>query len=246
MIQISVNTQGSVNGRSSGSAAPIANLLQDWEHDSQLTKVDHAYSLLYKSRYVYNTSVPHHVVRIAWALALELPVSAYFSTLRHCLAYLPFQVRVPTASHPHCTPSILSLPHPHTHSHTLFLSLTHTPFACYFPLLSHCIAHGLPLLVLALQTAPRIIVDLPCVPVPCAIFVSMHHYSSSTHSMPISPLSFEAVKLLCPRRSLGHITPLSLHVPSFAISASVLLLSYLHIPCHLSHHLVPYGLGSLS
>src|SRR6266571_8862971 len=165
MIQISVNTQGSVNGRSSGSAAPIANLLQDWEHDSQLTEVDHAYSLLYKSRYVYNTSVLHYVVRIAWALALELPVSAYFSTLSHCLAYLPFQVRVPTSSHPHCTPSILSLLHPHTHSHTPFLSLTHTPFACYFPLLSHCIAHGLPLLVLALQTAPRIIVDLPCVPV---------------------------------------------------------------------------------
>src|SRR6266702_4014591 len=241
-LHTSVNTQGSVKV---AQAVP-QHLSQDWERDSQLTKVDHAYSLLYKSRYVYNTSVPHHVVRIARALALKLPVSTYFGTLGRCLAYLPFRVRVPTASHPRRTPSILSLPHPHTLSHTLFLSLTHTPFAHYFPLSSHCIAYGLPPLVLALQTAPRIIVDPPRVPVPCAIFVSMHRYSSSTHSTPISPLSFEAVKPLHPRRSLGHVTPFSLRALSFAISASVLLLSYLHIPRHSSRHLVPYGLGSLS
>ncbi len=35
----------------------LQHLSQDWERDSQLTEVDHAYSLLYKSRYVYNTSV---------------------------------------------------------------------------------------------------------------------------------------------------------------------------------------------
>ena len=192
------------------------------------------------------TSVPHHVVRIAQALAPELPVSTYFGTLGHCLAYLPFRVRVPMASHPCHTSSILSLPHPHTLSHTLFLSLTHSPFAHYFPLLSHHIAHGLPPLILALQTAPRIIIDPPHILMPCAIFVSMHCYSSSTHSMPISPLSFEAVKPLRPHQSLGHVTPLSLRVLSFAISASVLLLSYLHIPCHSSCHLVPYSLGSLS
>src|SRR6266571_427355 len=124
VIQISVNTQGSVKV---AQAVP-QHLSQDWERDSQLTKVDHTYSLLYKSRYVYNTSVPRHVVRIAWALALKLPVFAYFGTLGHRLAYLPFRVWVPMASHPRCTPLILSLPHPHTHTLSLFLSLTHSPF----------------------------------------------------------------------------------------------------------------------
>ncbi len=174
------------------------------------------------------------------------PIFAYFGTLGHRLAYLPFRVRVPMASHPRRTPLILSLPHPHTHTLSLFLSLTHSPFARYFPLSSHRIAHGPPPLVLASQTAPRILVDPPHVPAPCAVFVSMRRYSSSTHSTPISPLSFEAVKPLRRRRSLGHVAPLSLRGPSFAISASVLLLSYLHIPRHSSCHLVPYGLGSLS
>src|SRR6266702_4432617 len=183
---------------------------------------------------------------MAWALALKLPIFTYFGTLGHRLAYLPFWVRVPMASHPRCTPLILSLPHPHTHSLSLFLSLTHSRFARYFPLSSHRIAHGPPPLVLTSQTAPRILVDPPYVPAPCAIFVSMRRYSSSTHSTPISPLSFEAVKPLRCRRSLGHVAPLSLRRPSFAISASVLLLSYLHIPRHSSRHLVPYSLGSLS
>ncbi len=228
MIQISVNTQGSVK------VAQVVpqHLSQDWECNSQLTKVNHAYSLLYKSRYIYNTSVPCHVVRIAWALALKLPIFTYFGTLRHCLAYLPFQVQVPMASHPHCTPLILSLPYPHTHTLSLFLSLTHSPFTHYFPLLSHCIAHGPPPLVLASQMAPRILIDPPRVPVPCAVFVSMYCYSSSTHLTPISPLSFEAVKPLHRHRSLGHVAPLSLHALSFAISVEIPA----HVKCSTTLH----------
>ena len=241
VIQISVNTQGSVKV---AQAVP-QHLLQDWERDSQLTEVDHTYSLLYKSRYIYNTSVPRHVVRIAQALALKLPVFAYFSTLGHRLAYLPFQVRVPMASHPRRTPLILSLPHPHTHTLSLSLSYTHSIRSLFPSLVTpHCPWTATACISLANgsldtrrpTTRPRAL----------CVFVSMHRYSSSTHSMPISPLSFEAVKPLRCRQSLGHVAPLSLRRPSFAILASVLLLSYLRIPCHSSRHLVPYGLGSLS
>src|SRR6266702_1752581 len=132
-LHTSVNTQGSVKV---AQAVP-QHLSQDWERDSQLTEVDHTYSLLYKSRYVYNTSVPRHVVRIARALALKLPVFAYFGTLGHRLAYLPFRVRVPMTSHPRRMALILSLPHPHTHTLSLSFSLLHTLHSLIISLSRH-------------------------------------------------------------------------------------------------------------
>src|SRR6266702_3415704 len=238
VIQISVNTQGPVKV---AQAVP-QHLSQDWERDSQLTEVDHAYSLLYKSRYVYNTSVPHHVVRIARALARNCPFS-HISALSgiawltcHFGSGFPWR-RTHVAHHQFYRFLI--------HTHTLSLSYP-LSLRSLFPSLVALHHPWTATACISLANGSWILVDPPRVPAPCAVFVSMRRYSSSTHSTPISPLSFEAVKPLRRRLSLGHVAPLSLRAPSVAISASVLLLSYLRIPRHSSRHLVPYGLGSLS
>jgi len=177
------------------------------------------------------------------------PETARFRIFRHSRASLGLPAISGPGSHGVAPTShtINSIASSSTHTHSLSLSLSYTlSIRSLFPSLVALHHPWTATACISLANGSWILVDPPRVPAPCAVFVSMRRYSSSTHSTPISPLSFEAVKPLRRRLSLGHVAPLSLRAPSVAISASVLLLSYLRIPRHSSRHLVPYGLGSLS
>src|SRR6266702_5042860 len=179
---------GISEGRSSGSAAPIAGLGTRFSIDRGRPHILSAIQVKVCIQHLSPTSCCKDSLGSG-------PETAHFRIFRHSRASLglpgPGSHGVAPTSH-----AINSIASSSTHTLSLSFSLTHSPFARYFPLSSHRIAHGPPPLVLASQTAPRILVDPPHVPAPCAVFVSMRRYSSSTHSTPISPLSFEAVKPL--------------------------------------------------
>ena len=142
---------GISEGCSSGSAAPIAGLGMQFSIDRGRP---HILSAIQVKVHIQHLS-PMSCFKDSSGTG---PKTARFRIFRHSRASLGLPAISGPGSHgvaptSHGINSIASSS-THTHSLSLFLSLTHSPFAHYFPLSSHCITHGPPPLVLALQMAP--------------------------------------------------------------------------------------------